>query len=140
MDFLGAAFRFVTVAVISDFNVAQIDLGCSVRSPTTLSRGGVHRICGTAKPLGTQTARIAVYNRAAAQERCRDGETMIVGMGLDITEVDRMEGAIVRHGAPFLERLFTPVEVAYCERYKNRYEHYAARFAAKEAAMKALGT
>ena len=65
---------------------------------------------------------------------------MIVGLGLDIAEVDRMEAAIGRHGAPFLERLFTPQEVAYCESHKNRFERYAARFAAKEAAMKALGT
>ncbi len=65
---------------------------------------------------------------------------MIVGLGLDIAEVDRIEEAIARHGAAFLERLFTPAEVSYCERHKNRYERYAARFAAKEAAMKALGT
>ena len=65
---------------------------------------------------------------------------MIVGLGLDIAEIDRIEAAITRHGTPFLERLFTPDEVAYCERYKNRYERYAARFAVKEAAMKALGT
>jgi holo-[acyl-carrier protein] synthase len=65
---------------------------------------------------------------------------MIVGLGLDIAEIDRIEAAIKRHGAPFLERLFTPAEVSYCEQYKNRFERYAARFAAKEAAMKALGT
>jgi holo-[acyl-carrier protein] synthase len=65
---------------------------------------------------------------------------LIVGLGLDIAEIDRIEAAIVRHGVPFLDRLFTPSEAAYCERHKNRYEHYAARFAAKEAAMKALGT
>ena len=65
---------------------------------------------------------------------------MIVGLGLDIAEIDRLEQAIARHGVPFLERLFTPAEMAYCERFKNRYERYAARFAAKEAAMKALGT
>ncbi|MBZ5502056.1 MAG: holo-ACP synthase [Acidobacteriia bacterium] len=65
---------------------------------------------------------------------------MIVGLGLDIAEIDRIEAAIGRHGAPFIERLFTPGEVAYCESHKNRYERYAARFAAKEAAMKALGT
>ncbi|MGC2332145.1 MAG: holo-ACP synthase [Candidatus Acidiferrales bacterium] len=65
---------------------------------------------------------------------------MIVGLGLDIAEIDRIEAAIVRHGASFLERLFTPSEVAYCEKHKGRYERYAARFAAKEAAMKALGT
>jgi holo-[acyl-carrier protein] synthase len=65
---------------------------------------------------------------------------VIVGLGLDIAEVDRIEAAIRRHGAPFLERLFTPAEVEYCERHKNKFERYAARFAAKEAAMKALGT
>ena len=65
---------------------------------------------------------------------------MIVGLGLDIAEVDRIEAAIRRHGAPFLERLYTPSEVAYCESYKDKFERYAARFAAKEAAMKALGT
>lgn len=65
---------------------------------------------------------------------------MIVGLGLDIAEIDRIEAAINRHGAAFLERLYTPAEVAYCERHKNRFERYAARFAAKEAAMKALGT
>lgn len=65
---------------------------------------------------------------------------MIVGLGLDIAEIDRIEAAIRRHGAPFLERLFTPAEVSYCEQHKNRFERYAGRFAAKEAAMKALGT
>jgi holo-[acyl-carrier protein] synthase len=65
---------------------------------------------------------------------------MIVGLGLDVAEVDRIEEAIARHGAAFLERVFTPAEQTYCERFKNRYERYAARFAAKEAAMKALGT
>jgi holo-[acyl-carrier protein] synthase len=68
------------------------------------------------------------------------GGIVIVGLGLDIAEVDRIEAAIRRHGAPFLERLFTPAEVEYCERHKNKFERYAARFAAKEAAMKALGT
>jgi holo-[acyl-carrier protein] synthase len=65
---------------------------------------------------------------------------MIVGLGVDIAEVDRIEAAIARHGARLLERLFTPVEVAYCERHRNKFERFAGRFAAKEAAMKALGT
>lgn len=65
---------------------------------------------------------------------------MIVGLGLDVAEIDRIEAAITRHGAPFIERLFTPAEVSYCESHKNRYDRYAARFAVKEAAMKALGT
>jgi holo-[acyl-carrier protein] synthase len=65
---------------------------------------------------------------------------VIVGLGLDIAEIDRIEAAITRHGAPFLERVYTAREVAYCESHKGKFERYAARFAAKEAAMKALGT
>lgn len=65
---------------------------------------------------------------------------MIVGLGLDIAEIDRIETAITRHGAPFLERIYTPRETAYCESHRSKFERYAARFAAKEAAMKALGT
>jgi holo-[acyl-carrier protein] synthase len=65
---------------------------------------------------------------------------MIVGLGLDVAEIDRIEAAIKRHGAAFIERLFTPAEAAYCQRYKSPYERYSGRFAAKEAAMKALGT
>ena len=65
---------------------------------------------------------------------------MIVGLGVDFTEVDRMEAAIERRGRPLLERLFTPSEIAYCEKHRHRAERFAGRFAAKEAAMKALGT
>ncbi|HVA95703.1 MAG TPA: holo-ACP synthase [Candidatus Dormibacteraeota bacterium] len=65
---------------------------------------------------------------------------MIVGLGVDITEVDRIEASIKRHGHAFLRRIFTPSEIAYCERHRNRAERFAGRFAAKEAAMKALGT
>jgi holo-[acyl-carrier protein] synthase len=67
-------------------------------------------------------------------------DKLIVGLGLDIAEIDRIEAAIARHGTPFLERLYTPSEVAYCESYRNKFERYAGRFAAKEATMKALGT
>jgi holo-[acyl-carrier protein] synthase len=65
---------------------------------------------------------------------------MIVGLGVDLTEVDRIEAAIERRGRPFLDRLFTPSEIAYCETHRHRAERFAGRFAAKEAAMKALGT
>jgi holo-[acyl-carrier protein] synthase len=65
---------------------------------------------------------------------------MIVGLGIDIAEIDRIEAAIRRHGERFLERLFTPGEIAYCDSHRKRSERYAGRFAAKEAAMKALGT
>jgi holo-[acyl-carrier protein] synthase len=73
-------------------------------------------------------------------EKQHAGETVIVGLGIDIAEVSRIEAAITRHGRPFLERVFTPAEIAYCESHRNRFERYAGRFAAKEAAMKALGT
>jgi len=65
---------------------------------------------------------------------------MIVGMGIDLTEVGRVEAAIARHGRAFLERVFTPAEIRYCDSHRHPAERYAARFAAKEAAMKALGT
>src|SRR5439155_5224756 len=65
---------------------------------------------------------------------------MIVGLGVDIAEVDRVRGAIGRQGERFLKRLYTAKERAYCEKFKNKYERYAGRFAVKEAAMKALGT
>ena len=65
---------------------------------------------------------------------------MIVGLGVDIAEVDRLEAAIGRRGEAFLKRVYTPGEIAYCERHRARFERYAARFAAKEATMKALGT
>jgi len=65
---------------------------------------------------------------------------MIVGTGVDIAETARLEQALERHGERFVKRLYTPREIAYCERFKNRAERYAARFAAKEAAFKALGT
>ena len=61
-------------------------------------------------------------------------------MGVDIAEVDRIQAAIERHGEPFLRRIYTAKEREYCERFRNKYERYAGRFAAKEAAMKALGT
>lgn len=65
---------------------------------------------------------------------------MIVGTGIDITEVPRIRESIERFGDRFLQRVFTEGEIRYCESKANRFERYAARFAAKEAGMKALGT
>ena len=65
---------------------------------------------------------------------------MIVGTGVDLCEVGRIREAIGRHGERFKQRIFTEREIAYSERKANPYERYAARFAAKEAGMKALGT
>jgi holo-[acyl-carrier protein] synthase len=65
---------------------------------------------------------------------------VIVGIGIDVAEVKRIRAVIESQGERFLRRVFTVEEVAYCEKFKNKYERYAGRFAAKEAAMKALGT
>ena len=65
---------------------------------------------------------------------------MIVGSGVDLCEVPRIEAAIARYGPRFVKRVYTELESAYAESKANRFERYAARFAAKEAGMKALGT
>src|SRR5712671_2719060 len=65
---------------------------------------------------------------------------MIVGTGVDISEVDRIAAAVKRFGDRFLHRVFTPAEVHYCMGKPNAAERLAARFAAKEAGMKAIGT
>jgi holo-[acyl-carrier protein] synthase len=65
---------------------------------------------------------------------------MIVGMGIDLTEVPRIQAVIESQKERFVRRVYTPDEAAYCEKFKNKYERYAGRFAVKEAAMKALGT
>jgi holo-[acyl-carrier protein] synthase len=65
---------------------------------------------------------------------------MIVGTGIDIAEVARIRRSIERFGDRSVQRVYTPGEINYCDSKANRAERYAARFAAKEAAMKALGT
>lgn len=65
---------------------------------------------------------------------------MIVGLGTDLCEVPRIEQAIARFGERFVQRVYTEQEIAYCRSKANSVERFAARFAAKEAAMKALGT
>ena len=64
---------------------------------------------------------------------------MIYGIGTDITEVDRMEKAVSRNNS-FKDRVFAPDEQDYCEGNAITFQHYAARFAAKEAFLKAFGT
>ena|ERR1700722_2605582 len=65
---------------------------------------------------------------------------MIVGSGIDIAEVPRIASSIRRFGDRFLQRVYSAGEIRYCQSKANSAERYAARFAAKEAAMKALGT
>jgi holo-[acyl-carrier protein] synthase len=64
----------------------------------------------------------------------------IIGLGIDATDIDRIADTIERYGDRFLRRIFTDGEIAYCTRRRVPAIHFAGRFAAKEAAMKALGT
>jgi len=65
---------------------------------------------------------------------------MIIGSGIDMVEIRRIQRSIDRYGRRFLDRVFTGAEQAYCQRKRNSAESFAARFAAKEAGAKALGT
>jgi holo-[acyl-carrier protein] synthase len=65
---------------------------------------------------------------------------MILGLGSDLVDIRRIEKVLERHGDRFIQRIFTPVEVAKAERRATRIDTYAKRFAAKEACSKALGT
>jgi holo-[acyl-carrier protein] synthase len=64
----------------------------------------------------------------------------ILGLGIDLTEISRIEATLQRYGDRFVRRIFTSEEEAYCRRRRVPAIHFAGRFAAKEAAMKALGT
>ncbi len=65
---------------------------------------------------------------------------MVLGMGTDLIEIERVKASVERFGERFLDKVFTPGEIAYCMRKKQPEESLAARFAAKEAGAKALGT
>lgn len=65
---------------------------------------------------------------------------MILGTGVDIVSVDRVRRVLARQRARFTERVFTPEEQEYCNTHRDPAPHYAVRFAAKEALLKALGT
>jgi holo-[acyl-carrier protein] synthase len=64
----------------------------------------------------------------------------IIGLGLDATDIPRIAATLERYGERFMTRVFTDNEIAYCRRRRHPAVHFAGRFAAKEAAMKALGT
>jgi holo-[acyl-carrier protein] synthase len=65
---------------------------------------------------------------------------MLIGTGIDVVEIERIAYSIERYGERFVQRIFTVGEIDYCRRRKNFAESFAARFAAKEAGAKALGT
>ncbi len=64
----------------------------------------------------------------------------VIGVGIDIVDVARIQKLLTNHEGSFLERTFTEVEIQYCKKFANSAQHFAARFAAKEAMVKALGT
>jgi len=65
---------------------------------------------------------------------------MIVGVGIDIIEIERIKRSIDTYGDRFLNKIFTKSEIEYCNNKFNKYQHFAARFAAKEAVYKALSS
>jgi holo-[acyl-carrier protein] synthase len=65
---------------------------------------------------------------------------MVIGIGIDIIEIDRIKKSIETYGNKFLSKIYTPIEIDYCNSKANKFQHYAARFAAKEAVYKALAT
>ena len=65
---------------------------------------------------------------------------MIIGIGIDIIEISRIKKSIEKYGDHFLQKIFTPGEIEYCESKASKYQHYAARFSAKEAVAKAMST
>ncbi|MEO6816960.1 MAG: holo-ACP synthase [Edaphobacter sp.] len=65
---------------------------------------------------------------------------MVLGLGTDLIEIERVQQSLTRFGQRFMHKVFTEGEIAYCQQKKNAAESFAARFAAKEAAAKALGT
>lgn len=68
------------------------------------------------------------------------GDGQVIGIGTDIIEVERIASLLERHEDSFLERVFTAEETRYCSQHKASSQHFAGRWAAKEAALKALGT
>ena len=65
---------------------------------------------------------------------------MVIGIGIDIIEIDRIKKSVDENGDKFLEKVYTPSELKYCLSKKNKYQHLAARFAAKEAIYKAISS
>lgn len=80
---------------------------------------------------------VFLINAVSARRKVTD---MILGIGIDIIEIDRIKDSIEKFGDRFINKIFTPNEIAYCKSKANSYQHYAARFAAKEAISKAIGT
>ncbi|RPI73348.1 MAG: holo-[acyl-carrier-protein] synthase, partial [Ignavibacteriales bacterium] len=65
---------------------------------------------------------------------------MVIGIGIDIIEIDRIKKSLNDYGEQFLKKVYTPGEIEYCLGKKDKYQHLAARFAAKEAIYKAISS
>jgi len=65
---------------------------------------------------------------------------MVIGIGIDIIEIDRIKKSVDEYGDQYLQKVYTPDEIKYCLAKKNKYQHLAARFAAKEAIYKAISS
>ena len=98
-----------------------------------LANAAMDRAAGSGRPEASRPAPpVPIADAAAARG--------VLGIGIDIESVTRVGALLERHGTRFVERVFTAAEAAYCLRRARPAQHLAARFAAKEAAMKALGT
>jgi holo-[acyl-carrier protein] synthase len=78
--------------------------------------------------------------RACRTTGAEEAKVAVRGIGIDVVKVERLVAALERFGGRMEKRLFTDAELEYCRRHKDPLPHLAARFAAKEAASKALGT
>jgi len=91
-------------------------------------------------PILALVRRFRVFRGAVRRVTTAFGKNMqICGTGIDLVEVERVRELLDRYGDRFKRRVFTQKEIEYCERYRYSEENYACRFAAKEAALKALG-
>ena len=123
---------------LEDSQAARHAFGPTIRSPREvplLADAPLYFQCFRSRHNTTSIIGHGLLGRMRARR-----SKLIIGMGVDIAEVGRIRAAIERHGETFLRRLYTQKEREYCEQFKNKYERYAGRFAAKEAGMKALGT
>jgi holo-[acyl-carrier protein] synthase len=89
---------------------------------------------------GRSPGGVAPLESSVGKGRYHEVVSNIIGLGIDATDIPRIEATIARYGDRFLQRVFTDGEIAYCRVRRNPAIHFAGRFAAKEAAMKALGT
>lgn len=118
-------------------------LGGTARAPEAPADAVGEALGATAgqAPLDTVGSALGkVLGAAAGQAADIGGSSAIIGIGIDIESIARVGRLIERYGSRFVERIFTAEESAYSMRRARPAQHFAARFAAKEAAMKALGT